>query len=346
MKRIIITFVLAFLMGSCALAGQKKALTIAVLNRCNLQEHHLDALRQHGNVVLFDTETSSQQEAIERLQGADIAIVNVRATLYDKYLFDHAKTLKFMAISSTSCGTMDVAAAKRNGIIVANAAGYTTETVAQHTLALMLASVDKVPLLNNMQHRNPFFINPNGLKQDLLKFESLMTFNLEGRTLGIVGLGNIGRRVAELGQAFKMKVIAYNRSPRKVAGVTMVSLEEVLKNSDILSLHVPYSHGTKNLINKGTLALMKPTAILINTTSSRVINEFDLYEALYKKKISGAALDGLTFNDLKNPLLSLDNVVVTPHSSAYSEETPGNMASVIVNNVLAYINNNPINIVT
>ena len=170
-------------------------------------------------------------------------------------------------------------------------------------------------------------------------------FDLNGKTLGILGLGNIGLRVAQIGTGFKMKVLAYNRSKKNVAGVKQVSLEELLKESDIVSLHLPLTSETENLIDAERLQIMKPTAIIINTARGKIVDEPALYNALQSRKIAGAGLDVIVEYKKSNPILKLDNVIFSPHSAFFTNESLSKCADIIVANVKSFIEGKAVNIV-
>jgi lactate dehydrogenase-like 2-hydroxyacid dehydrogenase len=182
---------------------------------------------------------------------------------------------------------------------------------------------------------------------DLVKeqHKNILGSNVYGKTLGVIGLGSIGDRVGQLGNALGMKVIAYNRSPRKVDNIEMVSVNDLLVRSDIVTIHLALTPETEYFIDEQQLALMKPTAIIINTARGKHIKTAALYEALKNKKIAGAGLDALAELHSSNQLLKLDNVVFMPHAAFFTAESLENMSDTIVENITCFIKGNSKNIV-
>ncbi len=312
---------------------------IAILNESFLKNKHLDALRALGDLAIYEN-TDTEEKAIERLKGVGIAIADCYTAPLNKKVLERTDTLKLLAINSTGYDSVDVVTAKAKGIQVANVPGFSTEAVAEHAIALMLAMSKKIPAGDAMMRQAPFQIGPEN--QEHLKY---LGFDLAGKTLGVVGLGNIGQRVAKIGQGFGMKVLAYNRSQKNVEGVKQVSLDELLKESDIISLHLPLSPDTENIITGERLQMMKPTAILINTARGKCVDELALISALQSHKIAGAGLDTIVDWSASNPLLKLDNVVLSPHSAFFTEEALENCADIIVANVKAFVEGKAVNIV-
>ncbi len=312
---------------------------IAILNKSFLKNKHLDALRALGDLAIYEN-TDTEEKAIERLKGVGIAIADCYNAPLNKKVLERTDTLKLLAINSTGYDLVDVAAAKAKGIHVANVPGFSTEAVAEHAIALMLAVSKKIPAGDAAMRQAPFQIDPEN--QEHLKY---LCFDLAGKTLGVVGLGNIGSRVVKIGQGFDMKVLAYNRSQKNVEGVKQVSLNELLKESDIVSLHLPLSPETENIITAERLQMMKPTAILINTAPGKCVDESALISALQSHKIAGAGLDTIVDWSASNPLLKLDNVVLSPHSAFFTEEALENCADIIVANVKAFVEGKAVNIV-
>ena len=164
--------------------------------------------------------------------------------------------------------------------------------------------------------------------------------------MGIIGLGTIGSHTAKIANGFGMKIIAYNRSPKNVENVEMVSLDELFSRSDVVSLHTPFNDQSKAIINTESLQKMKPNCILINTARGGCVVSKDLADALKNKKIAGAGLDVLDSWDANNPLLNLPNVVITPHSAWFTEEALKNIADTMISNVQSFVNGDTINVVS
>lgn len=313
---------------------------IVILNECFLNEEHLKELRTLGDVTVY-TDTISEKDAIERLKYAEIALVDTFFAPLNKKTFESSKNLKFIALNSTGYDPVDLKAAKEHNIRISNLPGYSTDAVAEHAIALMFATIRKIPLADKEMRIKPFETDPG--REAHRKYRG---FQLDGKTLGIIGLGSIGIRTASIGRALGMKVIAYNRTPKKIVGIEQKELKDILKDSDIVSLHLPLMPGLENMISEQELAMMKPNAVLINTARGKLVNTKALFEALKSKKIAGAGLDMLAEWDTSNPLLTLDNIVLTPHSAYYTEESIRNMGRMILKNVESFINGSPINLIS
>lgn len=258
---------------------------IAIFNKNFFNESHLNALRVLGDLIIYEN-TYTEEKMIERLKGVEIAIADCQIVPLNKKVLESTDALKFIAIKSIGYDLVDIATAKAKGIRVANVPGSSTEAVAEHSIALIIAVCKKIPAGDAMMRKAPFQIDQ--ANQEHRKY---LGFNLYGKTIGILGLGNIGLRVAQIGMGFGMKVFAFNRSKKNVAGVKQVSLEKLLKESDIVSLHLPLTPETENLITAERLQTMKPTAVLINTARGKIVDEKALYDTLQSHKIAGAGLD-------------------------------------------------------
>lgn len=312
---------------------------IAILNESFLTDRHLATLRGLGELSIYEN-TETAEEAVERLKGVDIAIADCFVAPLNKTVFKQAGTLKFLSINSTSFDMVDVVAAKEQGIAVAHVPGFSTESVAEFAFALMLAVNRKVLMADAAMRQAPFQIDPANQEQ-----KKYLGFNLFGKTLGIIGLGNIGQRTAEIGRGFGMNILAYNRSKKDIKGIKQVELKELLQTSDVISFHLPLTNETEGLITAERLALLKPTAILVNTSSGKLIDELALSKALRTHKIAGAGLDLLADWTIKNPLLKMENIVLAPDLGFFTHESLENAADIIVKNVQAFVAGQPINIV-
>jgi len=312
---------------------------IAILNESFFNESHLNELRALGDLTVQDN-TDTEEKAIKRLKGVEIAIADCYIAPLNKKVLESTDTLKLLAINSTGYDLVDVSTAKSKGVQVANVPGFSTEAVAEHAIALMLAVSKKIPSGDVTMRQSPFQIDPGNQKH-----REYLGFDLAGKTLGIVGLGNIGQRVAKIGQCFGMKVLAFSRSQKNIGGVKQVSLEELLQKSDIVSLHVALTPETEEIINAERLQMMKPSTILINTARGQCVDEVALINALQSRQIAGAGLDTIVDWSASNPLLGLDNVVFSPHSAFFTQESLRNCADIIVDNVKAFIDGKAINIV-
>lgn len=314
---------------------------IAVLHECFFEQKHIQRLKEHGTISVY-AQTKSEKKAINRLRGVDIAIIHCSLLPITSKILEQAKDLKFISLVSTGYDRVDIKSAKARGILISNLPSYGTESVAELTIALMLAVLRKIVVLDHLVRERPLEINAI----DNIAQSPLVGENLRGKTLGIIGLGRIGSRVAEIGKAFGMKVIACDIVSKAMKDVKMVSINKLLQNSDIVTIHTPLTDQTEGMIDEKALTLMKRTAILINTARGEIVQTKALAKSLKNKIIAGAGIDTLTELNLSNSLLTLENVVLTPHSGWYSRESFINIANGVVANVESYINGTPINVIT
>ena len=237
--------------------------------------------------------------------------------------------LKGVALSTTSFGWVDLDYFKKRKIPVSNVPGYSRESVAEHTLALLLGLAKRI------------FVTDR--KTQIGQYKLEMGFELKGKTLGIIGLGNIGSRVAEMAQGIGMKVIAHNPSPRNISGIEMKSINEVLSESDALTLHTRDCEEVHGLINKDTISKMKKGVIIVNTVDRSLVNEKDMAEAITLGKVYGYAYEA---EDLENtPLAKVENAIGIKGFGWYTKEALENMFSIWVDNIEAIAKGKPQNVV-
>ncbi len=263
----------------------------------------------------------------------DSEIVLTNKCRITEEIFEACPNLKFIGLFATGYNNIDIEAAKKHGCVVANVPGYSSDAVAQHTFALILNHFSKIHEYNN------YVQNGGWCKSKLFTHFDIPLNELSGKTIGIIGFGAIGKSVAKIALAFNMNVLVYTRTGPSN------TLDEVLKGSDIVTLHCPFNDGTKELINSETISMMKPTAMLVNTSRGGVINERDLAEALMTGKIAFAAIDVLTEEPISPecPLLGLSNCVITPHVAWAPIETRVRLIGLVADNIKAYLEGNPIN---
>ncbi len=258
----------------------------------------------------------SEESVIRELQNADAGIIDIEP--YGENIFSQIKdSTKLLVRFGVGYDKVDLEAATRNGIAVARTTGANTTAVAEMALTLMLSCRRKI---NKYQARTKAGEWVKDIGNELI-----------GATVGIVGYGAIGRRLARLLSGFDCKIITYDPFPKedilKADGVESVSLEELFSRADAISIHVPYTEQTHHMVNRERLALMKPTAVLVNTARGNIIDEDALYEALKEGKIAGAGVDVFAQEPLPldSPLLTMDNAVLTPHVSSQTEESLWNI---------------------
>ena len=276
-------------------------------------------------IVCYDTRTTDVEELGRR--GRDADIIAIGNLPFPREVLEKCENVKMLAVAFTGLDHVDLKYCEERGIKVQNCAGYATTAVAELTFGLLL------DLCRNIGKCDTAARN-GGTKAGLIGFE------LEGRTMGIVGTGAIGARVAKLAAAFGMDVIAYSRTPGKVAGVRYVSLEELLAQADVVSLHVPLTDETRGMIGAEELALMKKTAVLVNTARGPVVDTKALADALNSGRIAGAAIDVFDKEpplDADEPLINAKNTVVTPHVAFATDESMIKRAEIEVRNIAEFI---------
>jgi phosphoglycerate dehydrogenase-like enzyme len=291
------------------------------------------ALRERATVDYFETLPGSQERLIERVQGAEIAI-NIRSSSkFTADVFERCPRLRLVSVWGTGTDNVDLAAAAKRGVTVTNTPGVSAFSVAEHALALMLAVARGIPTQDAAVRGGAW---PRG-----------QGVELRGKTLGIVGLGAIGRRFAELGRAIAMRVVAWTMHPDPSIGFELVEFKELLRSSDVVSIHLRLSRETESMIGAREFSLMKQSAILVNTARGAIIDEAALLDALATKRIAGAGLDVFTTEPLPagHPLTVLSNVVLTPHSAGITPEALEAGLQMAVSNVWSFLEGNPVNVV-
>ena len=287
-----------------------------------------------GELTVYDRTPADQIAA--RIADAELVLTN--KTVLTRELIAGAKNLKYIGVLATGYNVVDVAAAAELGITVTNIPAYSTDSVAQMVFALLLEICQQVGHHSAAVQDGRWSANPDFCFWDTPLIE------LAGKTMGIVGYGRIGHKVAEIARCFGMNVIAWTRTPRDPE---CVSLDELLARSDVISLHCPLFPETKNLINRDTIAKMKDGVILINTSRGPVVNDADLREALESGKVYAAGADVSTVEPIPadNPLLGAKNMFFTPHIAWATFEARKRLMDIAVENVQAFLNGAPINTV-
>ncbi len=297
----------------------------------------LESLRQHAEVVLYKSRAQSEDELISRIRDAQ-GIINIRA--YSKFtprVFEACQRLKIISVLGIGTDNVDLEAAQRHGVLVCNTPGYSAISVAEHSLALMLAAARQIPRLDSQLRSG--------------HWTRLPMIQLHGKTLGIIGFGDIARQLAVIARGIGMNLVVWTFHPSEERarehGVRFVTLEELLAISDVVSINIRLSPATKGLIGARELRLMKPTAILVNTARGAIVDEAALVEALKDGTIAAAGLDVFTTEPLPadSPLLGLPNVVVTPHTSGITPEATSAGNRLAVENIIHYIKGKPVNVV-
>ena len=297
-----------------------------------------EQLENLGELTVYDR--TSPEMVVERACGSEIVLTN--KVVLDRAILDRLPDLKYIGVLATGYNVVDVEAAREKGIVVTNIPAYSTDSVAQMVFALLLAVTNRVETFTAKNR-----IGRWSDSVDFCYWDAPLT-ELAGKYFGIVGLGNIGRKVAVIARALGMKVLALtskdkNELPEGVEKAA--SLQDLLSRSDVVSLHCPLTDATRSLINSSTLKMMKPSAILINTGRGPLIDESDVAEALKEGVIAAAAVDVLTTEPPKadNPLLSAPNCYITPHVAWASTEARRRLMDIATANVAAFLAGNPRN---
>jgi lactate dehydrogenase-like 2-hydroxyacid dehydrogenase len=301
-------------------------------SKLSFNKQQLEQLKALGEITLITKPNLTKQEAIKFCQGAQIVALSPFAIKpFDKEIIDQTPKLRGIAVITTGWDFVDVGYARKKGIAVSNVPYYSSQSVAEHTLGLMLTLIRKISA------------SDKSARQGNSDFRPFLGRELKGKTMGIIGFGSIGKIVAELAKGFEMNVSAYNPSPKIHPGVDFVQFEELLASADIVSLHCPLNEKTKNLISEKELLLMKDTVILINTAREAIVNKNDLVEALKNKKIGGYGVDlAMMRTDLdKEPLKEFENVVMTPHTGFYTKEAIKRQIEMWIENIELMVRGKP-----
>ena len=301
-------------------------------------DHALDFSILSNDVQVYEDSTNA--ELIERIQGARV-VVTKELPVSAELLSQFPDTVELIVEAGTGYNNIDLDAAKKKGITVSNIPAYSTERVA-HTVIMMILN-----FASTMQQQIGMLAKGN--RSNFTKYLQVSHTEVNGKTLGVVGAGHIGMEVIKVAKALGMNILVHTRTPKADGdGIRYVSLDELLENSDYISLHCPLNDQTKHLINKKTIGKMKPNAVIVNTGRGPLINEADLCEALAAKRIAGAGLDVQEVEPPAedSPLYTLDNVIITPHMGWKGLETRQRLVGIIRDNVQAFFKGEPINVVS
>ena len=294
----------------------------------------LEAIKQFGEVT--ECNNISRDELLEIVADFDAIICN--KTLIDKEVMDKAPQLKYVGLFATGYNNIDIETAKQRGIVVANAGDYSTNAVAQQVICYILNHYTRVPIYDS-------FVKDGGWKN--AKIFSPLVFATEevfGKTLGIIGYGKIGKAVEKAALGLGMKVIVYTRTVRE-NDPKFVTLDTLLKKSDVISMHCPLNEQSQKMMNKETFAKCKDGVFFVNTARGGVVDENDLSQALSSGKLSGAAIDVLTTEPMREDCVLFDapNITITPHTAWAPLATRKRLLQIVCDNIKAFLNGNPQN---
>ena len=296
-----------------------------------------DKIAGLAEIKLFDR--TSPAELIDRCTRADIILTNKVA--FDKRILEQLPDLKLIVVTATGYNIIDTEAAREKKISVCNVPDYGTDSVAQHTFAFILELVNQVGTHSSSVHQGDWVKSPD------FSYSLTPLTELKDKTIGFVGFGSIGRRTAEIAKAFGMRVLYHTPQKKDTDLGEYRDLNSIFIESDFVSLHVPLKVENKGFVNKNLIEKMKKNAFLINTARGQLINEQDLADALNSGRIAGAALDVLSTEppQANNPLLGANNCIITPHNAWMSKEARIRIMEITLENIKAFLNGEPINLV-
>ena len=297
-------------------------------------------LRQLGEVIIYDR--TSAEKIIERSKDAEILLTN--KTPLDAATLSQLPLLQYIGVLATGYNVIDISKAIELGITVSNVPGYGTDSVVQLTFALLLE------LCNHVQEHSDVVRNGKWSRSPDFSFWDYPLTELAGKTIGIIGFGNIGKKVADIATAFGMNILATSRTQTDQSGRSKfkwVHIDDLLVNSDVVTLHCPLLPETKGLINKVSLQKMKRSAFLLNTSRGPLVVDKHLAEALNNGIIAGAGLDVLSMEPPRenNSLFKAKNCIITPHIAWATKESRQRLMNIAVDNVKAFNNGNSVNVV-
>lgn len=292
----------------------------------------LDILKEFGDVEIY--ETTKKEETLDRVKNADIVVTN--KVVIDKDIMDNAKNLKLICVAATGMNNIDLDYAKTKNIEVKNVVGYSTESVVQHTFALAFY------LIERLKKYDEFVKSKEWSKSDIFTCLTWPFFEIHGKRWGIIGLGSIGKRVAQVAKSFGCDVVYYSTSGKNIDNeFKHIPLDALLCTSDIISIHAPLNEKTKNLLNRTNLYKLKDKAVILNLGRGGIINEEDLAKIVDEKDIL-VGLDVTENEPIKedNPLLNvkkIDNIFITPHIAWTSVEARERLIMGIVRNIEEFL---------
>ena len=299
-----------------------------------------DELKKSGEVVIYDR--TPVDKVVERAAGAEIVFTN--KTPVTEEAIKNLASLKFIGVLATGYNIVNTEAAKAKGIIVSNVPGYGTASVVQMTFALLLE------LCLHVQEHSESVRDGKWARSADWCFWDYPLVELSGKTIGIIGFGNIGQKVGDVATAFDMKIIGNSRhwtDQSHRPNFRWAEVPELLAQSDVISIHCPLFPETKGLINKESLQTMKRSAFLLNTSRGPIVADHDLADALNNDVIAGAGIDVLSVEppSINNPLFTAKNCIITPHIAWAAKEARERLMKTTVSNLSTFLNGNPVNVV-
>ncbi|MCR4687728.1 MAG: D-2-hydroxyacid dehydrogenase [Lachnospiraceae bacterium] len=284
---------------------------------------------------------TTEEDKFEHIGDAEVVFSN--KVIFDEETFKKCPNLKYIGVCATGYNVIDIEAAKRHGVTVTNVPAYSTDAVAQLTWGFIIELVNHISVHNKSIHEGEW------CKSEIFCYWLDKVTELSGKTLGVIGYGNIGRKVTDIALIFGMKVLVYTAHPDKYEekeNMKFVSKDEVFKNADIITLHCPMNDETKGMICKENIEKMKDGIYIVNVSRGGLVNEQDLADALKSGKVAGAAADVVSVEPIKedNPLLGAPNMILTPHIGWASVEARERLIQAVADNLKAYLNGEKLNV--
>ena len=284
---------------------------------------------------------TTEEDKFEHIGDAEVVFSN--KVIFDEETFKKCPNLKYIGVCATGYNVIDIEAAKRHGVTVTNVPAYSTDAVAQLTWGFIIELVNHISVHNKSIHEGDW------CKSEIFCYWLDKVTELSGKTLGVIGYGNIGRKVTDIALIFGMKVLVYTAHPDKYEAkenMKFVSKDEVFKNADIITLHCPMNDETKGMICKENIEKMKDGIYIVNVSRGGLVNEQDLADALKSGKVAGAAADVVSVEPIKedNPLLGAPNMILTPHIGWASVEARERLIQAVADNLKAYLNGEKLNV--
>lgn len=294
---------------------------------------------------LIDTKiyaNTTEQDKYEHIGDADVLFVN--KIKMDEEVFERCPNIRYIGVCATGYNVIDIEAAKRHNVTVTNVLAYSTDSVAQLTWGLILESVCHISRHNESVH------NGDWIKSEIFCYWLAPVTELAGKTIGVVGYGNIGRRVCEIAKAFNMNVLVNTAHPEKYTDdkVLFTDIDTLFEKADIVSLHCPLTADTEKIINKSNINKMKDGVIIINVSRGGLVDEADLASALKSGKVAAAGVDVVSVEPMKedNPLLDAPNITFTPHMGWASVDARKRLVDIVANNFKAFTEDRKENVVS
>ncbi|MEQ8169588.1 MAG: NAD(P)-dependent oxidoreductase [Candidatus Eremiobacterota bacterium] len=306
-------------------------MNIAIEGIIKFNQNHIKKLNNCGKIIYYPKNLPSD-DFFKLLKNCEI--ITVDKTFYNN-LIPELKKLKLISVYATGYEFIDIKLAKKYGITVCNVPDYSSDAVAEHIFAMILTLSKKLQYMEKEMRKGLWWTDLEPVAE------------LKGKTIGIIGYGNTGRRIEKIAKAFGMNIIINTKNPGKYRHIKTSSLEELLKKSDIITLNLPLNNETKHLIDRDKINLMKREVLLINCARGPVVNEKDIITALKEKRIKGAAFDVFEKEPLpkESELFDLENIILTPHTAFYTEEAMERLKDICMKNIISFLKGKPVNVV-